>query len=124
VFTALSTKNAAPYYSQIKQQIMARIYDGRLAPGASLPSIRSLAAQLKVSIITVKRAYEDLEEAGYLATYPGKGSFVADIKQDLAREQAVARIEDLLKEVLNTGRDAGFTADELRKLFEFSIAGK
>jgi GntR family transcriptional regulator len=107
----ISQTDARPMYLQIMEQIRARIAAGDWAPGKELPSIRALAAGLNVSVITVKRAYLDLESEGVIVTRHGKGSFVADVN-GLAgvKEQ---QLDEHLTEAAEIGRLLGFTPDEL-----------
>ena len=85
-----------PIYEQICQQIKAQIIAGQLSPGDPLPSIRALAKDLKISVITTKRAYDELEADGFLYTVAGKGCFVAEKNLDLVREHQLKELEDHL----------------------------
>ena len=89
----ISNANDKPIYDQISQQIKTAILSGELSPGQALPSIRSLAKDLRVSVITTKRAYEELEKGGYLHTVPGKGCYVAEKNTQLVREGYLTQIE-------------------------------
>jgi len=84
LFIALSNNDPTPLYEQIKKQIIEQIMSGELPPGYMLPSIRALAKELEISVITVKKAYEDLEANGYIVTNQGKGSFVAQAGAELS----------------------------------------
>jgi GntR family transcriptional regulator len=108
----ISQTDARPMYLQIMEQIRMRIAAGDWAPGKELPSIRALAADLRVSVITVKRAYLDLESARVIVTRHGKGSFVADVN-GLAGELQEARLDEHLAAAAEIGRLAGLTEDEL-----------
>jgi GntR family transcriptional regulator len=108
----ISQTDARPMYLQIMEQIRMRIAAGDWAPGKELPSIRALAADLRVSVITVKRAYLDLETARVIVTRHGKGSFVADVN-GLAGELQVAKLEEHLAAAAEIGRHAGLTEDDL-----------
>jgi GntR family transcriptional regulator len=108
----ISQTDARPMYLQIMEQIRMRIAAGDWAPGKELPSIRALAADLRVSVITVKRAYLDLEAARVIVTRHGKGSFVADVN-GLAGELQVAKLDEHLAAAAEIGRLAGLTEDEL-----------
>ena len=108
----ISQTDARPMYLQIMEQIRMRIAAGDWAPGKELPSIRALAADLRVSVITVKRAYLDLEAAQVIVTRHGKGSFVADVN-GLAGELQVAKLDEHLNAAAEIGRLAGLTEDEL-----------
>ncbi len=108
----ISQTDARPMYLQITEQIRQRIAVGDWAPGQELPSIRALAADLRVSVITVKRAYLELEAASVIITRHGKGSFVADVN-GLAGELQVAKLDEHITAAAEIGRLAGLTEDEL-----------
>jgi GntR family transcriptional regulator len=108
----ISQTDARPMYLQIMEQIRARIAAGDWAAGKELPSIRALAAALNVSVITIKRAYLDLESEGVIVTRHGKGSFVADVN-GLAGELKDAQLEERLTEAAHIGRQLGLTEEEL-----------
>jgi DNA-binding transcriptional regulator YhcF (GntR family) len=108
----ISQTDARPMYLQIMEQIRARIAAGDWPAGKELPSIRALAAALNVSVITIKRAYLDLENEGVILTRHGKGSFVADVN-GLAGELQEERLEEHLTRVAEIGRSLGLTTEEL-----------
>src|SRR5690349_15137600 len=108
----ISQTDARPMYLQIMEQVRARVAAQDWAPGKELPSIRALAAALNVSVITVKRAYLDLESEGVIVTRHGKGSFVADVN-GLAGELNEARLGEHLAEAARLGRQLGLSEDEL-----------
>jgi GntR family transcriptional regulator len=108
----ISQTDARPMYLQIMEQIRARIAAGDWAPGKELPSIRALAAGLNVSVITIKRAYLDLESEGVIVTRHGKGSFVADVN-GLAGELQEERLAEHLEQAAGIGQLLGLTEDEL-----------
>lgn len=108
----ISQTDARPMYLQIMEQIRARIAAGDWAPGKELPSIRALAAALNVSVITIKRAYLDLENEGVIVTRHGKGSFVADVN-GLAGELQEERLDEHLNQAAELGRQIGLTEDDL-----------
>jgi len=108
----ISQTDARPMYLQILEQIRARVAAGDWPPGKELPSIRALAAALNVSVITIKRAYLDLESEGVIVTRHGKGSFVADVN-GLAGELTEAKLDEHLNEAVALGRQLGLTEDEL-----------
>jgi GntR family transcriptional regulator len=108
----ISQTDPRPMYLQIMEQIRARIAAGDWAAGKELPSIRVLAAALNVSVITVKRAYLDLESAGVIVTRHGKGSFVADVN-GLAGELKAEELDEHLAAAAGIGRQLGLTPDEL-----------
>ncbi len=114
----ISNANGQPIYEQIKEQIKEAILTGELAEGAPLPSIRSLANSLHVSVITTKRAYADLEALGFIDTMQGKGSFVAGSNTELLREERLRGIEQLLLRALNDARAAGLNQDQLHEMLD------
>lgn len=92
------SKNKVAMFEQIKQQIRQQIYQKALCQGEQLPSIRSLAAQLQVGVITVKRAYEDLEKEGFVYTQPGKGCFVANLHAEALTQMLIEQLRDRIQE--------------------------
>ena len=100
----ISNAGQSPIYAQITSQIKEKILSGELKTGEALPSIRLLAKELRISVITTKRAYDDLEQEGFIHTMPGKGSFVAPSNPELYREQAFKQVEDLLGHALEASR--------------------
>ena len=111
-----------PIYDQIASQLKARIIAGDLKPGEALPSIRALAKDLKISVITTKRAYDELEAAGFLYTVAGKGCFVAEKNLDRVREGQAREMEAHLSAAIRLAKDSGITyadfRDTLRILWE------
>lgn len=112
----ISNPSDKPIYEQISSQIKSAILSGELATGQALPSIRSLANDLHVSVITTKRAYSDLEALGFIETRQGKGSFVAGGNIELLREEQLRQIESLLQGALNNAESAGVSLDELHDI--------
>lgn len=106
----------APIYEQIFGQIRDQILSGELKPGEALPSIRALAKDLRISVITTKRAYEELERAGYLVTVAGKGSFVAPQNLELLREAHLTEIEQHLRQAARLARGCGLTQGEVEEM--------
>ena len=111
-----------PIYEQIYAQIKAQIIAGRLSPGEALPSIRALAKDLRISVITTKRAYDELEAEGFLYTVAGKGCFVAEKNLELVREGRLKEMEEHLSAAAELAVSCGVTADQvletLRPLLE------
>ena len=105
-----------PIYEQISSQIKAQIIAGKLSPGEALPSIRALAKDLKISVITTKRAYDELEADGFLYTVAGKGCFVAEPDLALFREQSLHLLEDHLAAAAELARTCGLSESELAEL--------
>ena len=114
----ISNASDKPIYAQIASQIQDAILSGELAEGAPLPSIRSLANDLRISVITTKRAYADLEDAGFIDTVQGKGSFVAGGNAEFLRENRLKRVESLLSEAISEASAAGITPDELHGMID------
>lgn len=113
----ISNASNKPIYEQITEQVKAAILAGELAEGEQLPSIRALASSLRVSVITTKRAYTDLEAAGFIETVQGKGSFVAGGNMELIREERMRGVESLLTRAIADGRAAGLSDGELKEMF-------
>ena len=112
----ISNSSGKPIYEQITDQIKTAIVKGELKEGEQLPSIRALANSLRVSAITTKRAYTDLEATGLIETVQGKGSFVAGGNADLIREEQLREVEDLMARAVERGRAMGLTNDELSEM--------
>ena len=117
----ISNSSDKPIYEQIASQIREAIMTGELATGEQLPSIRSLATQLRISAITTKRAYTDLETQGYIHTVPGKGCFVAGDNLELLREERLRLVEASLAKAVTDARTAGITAQELREMLDLQL---
>lgn len=115
----ISNSSKEPIYEQITNQVKSLILAGELVEGAALPSIRQLAKDLHISVITTKRAYEELEKAGFIYSVVGKGSFVAEQNLDLMREKKLKVIEEQLLAVVANSRELGLTLDEVQELLEF-----
>ncbi len=120
----LSNSSDKPIYEQIAAQIRDAVAAGELAAGEQLPSIRALAAQLRISAITTKRAYQDLEAQGYVTAIPGKGCFVAEQNLDLLREERLRRVEASLARAVCDARACGLSADELREMLDIQLEEK
>ncbi len=114
----IDNKSGAPIYEQIVSQLREQIFSGALEEDAPLPSIRDLARDLRISVITTKRAYEELAAAGLIYTLPGKGSFVATRNMELLREEHLRQIEEHLNAALSLARLAGLGREELREILD------
>lgn len=118
----LSNSGQEPIYAQITRQIKQQILSGTMQAGDALPSIRQLAKDLRISVITTKRAYEDLEADGFILTQPGRGSFVAEQNPALLREEHLKKVEDCLQNAVDAARLGGIgyeeVAETLRLLWE------
>jgi len=113
-------KNTAgiPIYEQIKEQIKKAIYEGELKEGEALPSIRQLAKDLSISVITTTRAYNDLEQEGFLTSVQGKGFYVLPQDSQLLREQSLRELEEHLEAAMEAAKKAGLTRGELEELIQ------
>ena len=118
----IKNKSELPIYEQIEQQMKAQILDGTVTEDEQLPSIRQLARDLKISVITTTRVYNDLADEGFIISVSGKGYFVAPRNNELLRERMLYEMEDGLEKAVTNGRNAGLTDDEivnaLRKFME------
>ncbi len=107
-----------PIYDQIKSQIKGHILRGELGEGEALPSLRLLARDLRVSVITTKRAYEELEREGFIATVPGKGCFVAPRNLELVREEGRRQVEEHLGRAVEAARTGGVSRAEVTQMLD------
>ncbi len=114
----ISNSSDKPIYEQITAQIKSMIMTGRLKEGDSLPSMRTLAKELRISVITTKRAYEDLERDGFITTVVGKGSFVKAADTTLVREEKLKQIEELLAKAVSSARQSGIERKEIEEILE------
>ncbi|GEN87805.1 GntR family transcriptional regulator [Oceanobacillus sp. FSL W8-0428] len=114
----ISNSSKEPIYEQILKQIQTAILSGELAEGDALPSIRQLAKDLKISVITTKRAYEELEKAGFIYSIVGKGSFIAEQNLDVIREKKLRVIEEQLSAVISNSKEIGLPYEELQELLK------
>lgn len=112
----LSNASQEPIYAQIKNQIKQSILRGELAEGDPLPSMRKLAKELQISVITTKRAYEELEREGFIISYVGKGSFVAGQNNDLIQERRLQMVEQGLAEIVKESKSLDITLPQLKEL--------
>jgi len=113
----LDNRSGVPIYTQIYNQIRAQITDGTLKADEALPSIRNLAKDLRISVITTKRAYEELEKDGYVYTVAGKGSFVSELNMNLVREEKLMTIERLMTEIAETSASCGLTKQDVLEMW-------
>lgn len=119
----ISNSSGKPIYEQIADQVKEQIMAGALAAGDALPSMRLLAKELRISVITTKRAYEELERDGFLDNVPGKGCFVAPQNRELLREAQLRRVEDVLAQAVDEARKGGFSLSELQELLTLLYQG-
>ena len=118
----IKNKSELPIYKQIEQQMKTQILEGKIAENEQLPSVRQLAKDLKISVITTTRAYNDLAEEGFIISVAGKGYFAAARDNELMRERMLYEMEDGLEKAVTNGRNAGLSDEEiveaLRKFME------
>lgn len=114
----LEKQNELPIYEQIKQQIKGQVLQGELAPGMVLPSMRELARQLDISLITTKRAYEDLEKEGYLCTYRGKGTYVNTFNTERLKETQLKMIEEMSQNLVKEAKTVHMPLEALTEMIK------
>lgn len=114
----IQTKSGVPIYEQIEQQIKEQIVEGKIEIGSPLPSIRTLAADLKISVITTKRAYEELEKEGMIYSVPGKGFFVDNPDMQYLEEKRTLGIEDELGELIGKAKNAKLSKEEFKDMID------
>ena len=119
----LSNSSVKPIYEQITDQVKEQIMTGALAAGDALPSMRLLAKELRISVITTKRAYEELERDGFLENVPGKGCFVAPQNRELLREAQLRKVEEKLFQAVDEARKGGFPLEELQEMLNLLYQG-
>jgi len=117
----LSNASDKPIYEQITVQLKEAILANKLLAGDALPSIRALAKDLKISVMTTKRAYADLERDGFIETVAGKGSFVTERNQDFLREELLRQAEEHMQKAVKTAKTAGMTKEELQELLSLIL---
>ena len=117
----LLQNSGIPIYQQIADQLRADILAGKLKEGEYLPSIRGLAKDLKISALTVKKAYDYLEEEGLVVTVHGKGSFIAATNQNILEEAWRKEVEEALETVIKQGRKCGMSKEDLQEMFELLL---
>ena len=117
----IDNKNGAPIYDQIYSQIKNQIISGALKENELLPSIRGLAKDLRISFITTKRAYEELEREGFIYTLPAKGCYVAPKNVELIREENLKKIEALIEQILQLAASCNLSREEVLEMVNFSL---
>ena len=113
----INNSSMVPIYEQIMEQIKAMIISGELEEDTMLPSVRTLAKELKISALTVKKAYDNLEAEGYTKTVHGKGSFVAKVSGQLVKEECLRNLESKLEYAISSAKREGVTDEEIREIF-------
>ena len=124
MYILIDNKSGTPIYDQIYTQIKNQILSGELEPDSALPSIRALAKDLRISFITTKRAYEELEKDGFLYTIPAKGCYVAPRNKELLREENLKKIEARIDEILNLAAACGLTQADVLEMVRFAMEGE
>lgn len=120
----INNTDGTPIYEQIYRQIKEMILSGVLKAGDALPSMRVLAQQLRISVITTKRAYEELERDGFIESFTGKGSFVRSKSSELIREENLKIIDASISTACDAAVKCGISADELKELIDIMYSGK
>lgn len=117
----IDNKSGAPIYDQIYTQIKNQIISGELGENQPLPSIRNLAKDLRVSVITTKRAYDELEREGFIYTLPAKGCFIAPKNVELLKEETLKKIEQHIQEIMQLGAVCNLTKEELLEMVRVNL---
>ena len=120
----ITNATGQPIYDQIVTQIKNMIISGELKEGDALPSMRFLAKELKISVITTKRAFDDLERDGFICTVQGKGSFVAAKNRELIREEHLKQAEEKFAEGVEIARSGGISKEEIEEMFRLILQGE
>lgn len=120
----ISNSSGQPIYEQIASQIKSMIITGELREGEALPSMRLLAKELRISVITTKRAYDELEREGFIVSFTGKGSFVAGKNIELIKEQHLKEIENHMQEILKLSKECGLKLDEMIEMMTLLYEGE
>ena len=114
----ISNSVYTPLYEQVKEQIKNKIVANELKAGELLPSIRSLAKDLRISVITTKNAYDELEKEGYVKTIPGKGTYVANKNTELIKEEQLQKVEGLIDTAVSIAKISGITKKEIKEMLD------
>ena len=114
----ISNNSSTPIFEQIENAIKQAIFSNELKEEDMLPSVRSLANDLKISFLTVKRAYDNLEQAGFIKTVQGKGSFVVPKNLELIKEEKLKEIQDYIEKIYNISKIANISEEEIKELFK------
>ena len=120
----ISNSSNVPIYEQIKNQIIDQILNDELKEDEALPSIRTLSADIKISVMTIKKAYDELEKEGYIITRQGKGSFVAPKNLELAKEQKKKEIEEYINKIVSISKIYNIDKKEVLDLFKYMFEGE
>ena len=120
----IDNKSGAPIYDQIYSQIKSQIISGALKENDMLPSIRALAKDLRISFITTRRAYEELEKEGFIYTLPAKGSYVAPKNVELLREENLKKIEQQIDQILHMAASCNLSEEDIIEMIHYSLEGQ
>lgn len=120
----ISNSSGQPIYDQISSQIKSKILSGQMKEGDALPSMRFLAKELRISVITTKRAYEELERDGFIISVPGKGSYVAAKNLEFRREEQLKRIEERMQEIVELSVGCSLSLEDLQSMLELIYQGE
>ena len=117
----ISNKDDRPIYEQITAQMKNMILSGKLKEGSQLPSIRALAKDLRISVITTKRAYEELERDGFIITVAGKGSYVAENNSAVLKEEKMKQLEENVRRLIEEAYNSGISKEEVKEIFDICL---
>ena len=117
----ISNKDDRPIYEQITSQMKNMILSGKLEEGSQLPSIRALAKDLRISVITTKRAYEELERNGFIITVAGKGSYVAENNSAVLKEEKMKQLEENVRRLIEEAYNSGISKEEVKEIFDICL---
>lgn len=117
----ISNKDDRPIYEQITSQMKNMILSGKLEEGSQLPSIRVLAKDLRISVITTKRAYEELERDGFIITVAGKGSYVAENNSVVLKEEKMKQLEENVRRLIEEAYNSGISKEEVKEIFDICL---
>lgn len=117
----ISNKDDRPIYEQITAQMKNMILSGKLEEGSQLPSIRALAKDLRISVITTKRAYEELERDGFIITVAGKGSYVAENNSAVLKEEKMKQLEENVRRLIEEAYNRGISKEEVKEIFDICL---
>lgn len=118
----INNSSMTPIYEQIVVQMKDKIISGQLKPDTMLPSVRTLSKDLRISALTVKKAYDAIEQEGYIVTVHGKGSFVANINPNIAMEEKQKEVEKLFEQGIRKARECGMSKEDTQNLFEVVLS--
>ena len=114
----INNSSMTPIYEQIVSQMKEKIMTGQLKPDTMLPSVRTLSKDLRISALTVKKAYDAMEQEGYIVTVHGKGSFVANVNPNLAMEEKQKEVEKLFEQGIRKAKEGGMSTEDTKELFQ------